>query len=147
DTGGAHNCIVRRGGTVLCWGAHAEGALGQIFPGDANQPTPVQVPKVAGALRVAGGHVHSCAVLQNGHVMCWGRPSNAGYPLAYPSPGPSVIDEAGASLSNAQRISAADHSCATRSPGTILCWGQNESGQLGGGFANTNSLPVLMKDL
>ncbi|MEO8551279.1 MAG: RCC1 repeat-containing protein, partial [Kofleriaceae bacterium] len=39
------------------------------------------------------------------------------------------------------------HSCAVRTDGTVWCWGQNDSGQLGDGTATDSSVPVQARDL
>src|SRR5262249_58591538 len=70
DTGGGHACGIGTGGTVLCWGANANGQLGDGTRIDRADPTPVL--GVSGAKQVATGGDHSCALLGDGSVACWG---------------------------------------------------------------------------
>jgi alpha-tubulin suppressor-like RCC1 family protein len=71
--GGRHSCALSVNGSLWCWGANQDGQLGT---GD-NEPRlrPVQVaPDLFGtnvAAAYAGG-AHTCAVLTDGSVWCWG---------------------------------------------------------------------------
>src|SRR5205085_11118213 len=59
-------------GTVWCWGDNGFEQLG--VGGTAPRSTPVQVPFLSGAVvsAVAAGGEHTCALLANGTVECWG---------------------------------------------------------------------------
>jgi alpha-tubulin suppressor-like RCC1 family protein len=100
---------------------------------------------------IAAGARHSCARAQDGRIWCWG--SNGwgqltgsdhgsgwdGPDVAVPAPrevqglrGPATLVAAG-SL----------HTCAAIDDGTVWCWGDNSSGQLGHGtFTDLEPVPV-----
>jgi hypothetical protein len=71
STGWEHSCAVLADGTVRCWGANA---LGQLGDGTTTRrTTPVPVSGITGAVAVtAGWWHHSCALLGDGTVRCWG---------------------------------------------------------------------------
>jgi alpha-tubulin suppressor-like RCC1 family protein len=51
-------------------------------------------------------------------------------------------------LTDALEISAgAGHSCALRAGGRAVCWGRNDSGQLGDGTRRASARPVSVRDL
>lgn len=52
-------------GTARCWGKDF------VYLNDAF--TPVPVSGLAGAVALASGHAHDCALLVDGRVVCWGR--------------------------------------------------------------------------
>jgi alpha-tubulin suppressor-like RCC1 family protein len=71
SAGVAHSCGVTTSGALRCWGANDQGQLGDGTRESRTVPTPVTA--VGGAVaRVAVGGQHSCAVLTDGRVQCWG---------------------------------------------------------------------------
>ena len=70
-TGDQHACAALKSGQVLCWGA---GALGTLVNGGTTQDsfTPTRVRDISTAVAVAAGDSHSCALLEDGTVQCWG---------------------------------------------------------------------------
>lgn len=71
SAGGFHTCAVD-GGVIDCWGA---GELGQLGDGHVNggfHPGKLRVFGISNAAAVAAGHFHTCALLADGTVQCWG---------------------------------------------------------------------------
>ena len=69
--GGSHTCVVVEGGGVECWGRNESGQLGDGTT--TSRAVPVAVQGLASrAVAVAVGGYHSCALLDNGQVECWG---------------------------------------------------------------------------
>jgi alpha-tubulin suppressor-like RCC1 family protein len=80
-TGGATTCALLSGGTVECWGADGQGALGigDVDAGsldcdnDSDCSTiPLPVSGLSGVTSLAAGGNHTCAVKADGTVWCWG---------------------------------------------------------------------------
>lgn len=74
--GGDHGCALRSGDrAVLCWGRNEWAQAGGLKFGDRADiiATPTQVPGLAGVQQLALGSHHSCALLSDGEVRCWGR--------------------------------------------------------------------------
>jgi alpha-tubulin suppressor-like RCC1 family protein len=69
--GPEHSCGVERDETVWCVGQNNEFELGVQEPRSSSD-TLLKVPGVIGAKAVAVGLDHSCALLKNGSVVCWG---------------------------------------------------------------------------
>src|SRR5439155_13555994 len=74
-TGGFyHTCaILQPDGTVQCWGQNDNGQLGDgsTLPGRSSNP-PARVSGLSGVLSVTGGFRHTCALLGDHTVWCWG---------------------------------------------------------------------------
>src|SRR5262245_12982480 len=78
-TGAFHNCALIDGGAVKCWGMNSAGQLGL---GDTNWrgdgpnemgSTLGYVPLGRPAIAVSAGYMHTCALLDNNQVKCWGN--------------------------------------------------------------------------
>ena len=82
---------------------------------------------------VSGAAGHTCALLVDGELACWGDDENANGRLGVGSPltGPvQMVDRVG----DASQVAAGlHHSCALRRTGRVFCWGDNELGQRGVG--------------
>jgi alpha-tubulin suppressor-like RCC1 family protein len=64
-------CAILRNGTLYCWGGNEDGEAGRASP--SNFPTPMQVTGFTGTpVSVAVGYTHTCALMNNGAVWCWG---------------------------------------------------------------------------
>lgn len=74
SAGQAHTCAVTSGGAVRCWGENDIGQLGNGSATGFGLGVPVDVVGLgSGAVVVAGGGRHSCAVTSDGAVKCWGE--------------------------------------------------------------------------
>lgn len=69
---GYHSCVLMNDGGVKCWGLNTDGQLGDGTK--INQSVPTQVKGLtSGVKAIAVGSDHSCALKNDGEVMCWGR--------------------------------------------------------------------------
>lgn len=156
ETGGAHTCALLDDQSVSCWGYNYWGQLGDgvvfhdkvvymcggtIFDprectqrvdiGEFSNPTPQPVIQLFDAVSLSLGSGHSCALLTDGTVECWGANSlgqlgdGSVVQRSVPAPVllPPVVElEVGGS-----------HGCARTTLGEALCWGSNNSGEAGDG--------------
>ena len=136
-------------GTPYCWGNDARGQLGngsnshQSVPGTIDAALlPMGTSIIGNTVSVAVGRYHTCILLANQHVYCWGE-SNEGRlgDGILPSlgdrtaPQTAVLDIADAMFLDA----GASHNCAIRSNGKIACWGNDDDGRLGNGTTAGNT--------
>ncbi len=127
--GRTSTCALTQDATVQCWGSNAAGQLGDNEPWFRLSPTPVPGLQ-SGVQSIATGASHSCALLSNGSVRCWGSNSRGQVGVGDTERQPIPVNVAG--LSNVSQISAGrSHSCAVTQGSQALCWGSNEFGQIG----------------
>src|SRR5690606_16457937 len=94
----------------------------------------VLVEDVVSARAVVAGSQHSCALLMDGTVRCWG--SNEHGQVGDGGMENRLTGTQVPGLSNVVAIASsasATHTCAIRDDGTVWCWGQNQFGQIGDG--------------
>jgi alpha-tubulin suppressor-like RCC1 family protein len=107
------------------------------------------IGNVTQAVDVDSGLGHTCVLLSDGTVKCWG--SNAYGQLGTNSTVSSVNPQPVLNLSGAWQLAVGkNHACVlitSNNPGTddIKCWGLNGDGQLGNGTNINSSVPVLVK--
>jgi alpha-tubulin suppressor-like RCC1 family protein len=153
SAGGAHTCAILDNGSVLCWGAGNLGALGYgnvNDVGDNESPGSV-APVFLGrkALAISAGEYHTCAILDNGTVRCWGQGDQGQMGLGNTQTiGDNELPGSVGTVSlGAKAIGVSggyDYTCALLVGGIVRCWGDNPAGQLGYGNANDigdNELP------
>ncbi len=153
--GGAHVWTLPGDGTVRCWGLNYYGELGDGTRTDPSAPAgdvfptrtvtvvagPGSTSALAGVSAITAGYAHTCALLTDGTVKCWG--ANAATPgdlfSAARSGGElgdgttitssvpvTVIAGPGSTrpLSGVTAVTAgSDYTCALLADGTAKCWG------------------------
>ena len=123
-------------GTVKCWGSNLAGQLG-FSETSARSGTPVTALGISTATALVAGEVHTCALLSDTTVKCWGfnsfgqlgsydNISEIDYPTSV------VVDSAHTPLQGVTKLSAGyEHTCAIVTGGKVYCWGSNRYSQLG----------------
>jgi len=71
-TGARHTCALAPQGAVHCWGNNDSGQLGRSAPGVALPDGRVDLGTNRRAIGVFAGLEHTCAILADGAVKCWG---------------------------------------------------------------------------
>jgi alpha-tubulin suppressor-like RCC1 family protein len=152
SVGGGHACVLLEDRTLKCWGDNSNGQLGNGTVVDETQPVrlpdPVAVADLAGVSAVSAGLSHTCALLQDGTVKCWGAngAGQLGNGSVVDSPRPVAV----AGLSGVTAISAGgDFTCALLSNGTVRCWGTSTNAQFldDGGSTAYGPNPVAIAGL
>ena len=153
-----HHCAVTGDGKMYCFGTNSNGQLGgptrggwpedvgivEVFPGVITSPK-----------AFAMGNRHTCAILQNGDVYCWG--SNIHGQLGRAATSTSTKDHCPTAPCSPWKVTgvalatdiASGHffCCAVLASGEVSCWGDNFYGQLGvpGDQGHTNSNPQIVQ--
>ena len=173
-TGLAHSCSITTDDKAKCWGANDKGQLGQgntdnLTFNEAPQsndiadidihddPSEQDQAKIEGFLprHIATGTKHTCAVLNNDCIKCWGENKYGQLGYEVQTNNPNLGDETGEMGTNlppvggmefkVKAIAVGDsHTCAImNSDDSVQCWGLNDKKQLGlGSTATSHHVPL-----
>lgn len=125
-----HFCVLLGNGGVECWGRNNNGQLGTGSYTPQDYPTPVSGLS-SGVVKIVAGDDHTCALIVDGTVVCWGE--NGYGQLGDASDEHRNYPVAVNGLSAVSDVSAGVYSTCAVASGTTKCWGQNLSGVLGTG--------------
>ena len=138
-----HTCVLTDDGQVACWGYNEYGGLGDGSTLDRTRPVVVEgLPGPVTAVSVGDGH--TCALIDDGQVACWGYNEYGGLGdgSTLDRTRPVVVEGLPGSVT---AVSAGDgHTCAMVTTGAPYCWGYNEYGGLGDGTKTNRLTPTLL---
>jgi alpha-tubulin suppressor-like RCC1 family protein/acyl-[acyl carrier protein]--UDP-N-acetylglucosamine O-acyltransferase len=146
SAGYRHTCALLNTGAVKCWGANAEGELG--IGNILSTTVPGAEVNLGGtAIQIASGSYHTCALMNNGSVRCFGW---SGYgQLGYGNTNsigdnelPIVAGDVNLGEPALQIAAGVNHTCAVLASKKVKCWGFNNVGQLGVGHTTTLYAPA-----
>lgn len=151
-TGLTHSCAILNDGSVKCWGYNGQGQLGlgdYLDRGDGPNEMGANLPVVdlgtgKTAVRLAAGWTHTCALLNDASIKCWGSNYYGQLGLGYcpglarnRGDGPNEMGnnlpavDLGDGKTAVQIVANYNHTCAILNDGSVKCWGHNNQGQLG----------------
>jgi alpha-tubulin suppressor-like RCC1 family protein len=139
-------CALTRTGSVICVGIWAFG----VSPAGATGPNNMGFIPVTGidsAEQISTGNRHSCSLLTDGTIRCWGynysgQLGNQGVVRVGDDTNLSVEVT---SLPDATQIGCGgDHCCAVVEDGDVYCWGANSFGQLGNGHVLSSDTGLIV---
>jgi alpha-tubulin suppressor-like RCC1 family protein len=134
--GDGHVCARRGGNRFSCWGSNSGGQLGTGDDSLLDVEMPGQMTTLPAEITtIAAGGYHTCILLADGAVHCFGNNDHAQVGL----PSSAAIFSPRAITGFSRRVVAlgsgaeANHTCAILDDGAAECWGLDDRGQLGQG--------------
>ena len=146
--GSAHSCYMLDNGSVKCWGKNNLGQLGlgnTSNRGDNSSEMgdnldAVDLGSGIKATAIAAGGNHTCAILDNESIKCWGYNvsgqlglgdiNNRG-DLSNPMGDSLPVVDLGSERTAKVIVAGGSHTCTILDDSSIKCWGENDQGQLG----------------
>jgi alpha-tubulin suppressor-like RCC1 family protein len=140
------------GGHVVHWELHpnkrepGRAYAPDVIPGRVPPPPPLPALP-SRPLTVVGGGDHHCALLDDGHALCWSahnRFGQVGDGTTAPRPDPVQVQ----GLDDAVELAAfGARTCARRRTGAVVCWGENAAGELGSPVLGAHPTPVRVEGI
>ena len=130
--------------------ACAAATLGLLSVASGSNAGASNVPHLGAAAttaqQVAAGYSHTCA-LSGGGVECWGYGGDGQLGDGGTTDRANPVPVQGLASGVAQIAAGDYHTCAVKTSGAVLCWGDNDSGQLGNDSTTNSSTPVAVTGL
>lgn len=163
--GNSHVCAILNDGSVKCWGNNSSGQLGldsaAAAMGDGggemgDSLATVNLGASRTAIAISAGSEHTCAILDNETLKCWGnnsvgqlgQDSTTTYGASAGSMSTLSPVSLGVGRTVRQVVAFGDSTCAFLDNSVVKCWGENASGQLGiGSTAYKGATPGSMATL
>ena len=146
SSGTQHTCAILDNGDLKCWGRDVGGQLGDggpiwtvSNPTDINAPsaTPIDLGTGRTAVAMGTGGAHTCAILDNTDLKCWGWDINGqlgdGGSNTNTNTPPTTAIDLGTGRTAVAVGGGGYYTCALLDNGDVKCWGSDEYGQLGDG--------------
>ena len=145
--GGESSCAVTSAGGPVCWGSNWFGQLGDNTSRTSRFPPAPVTGLSSGVTAIAAGEYYYCALTSGGAVRCWG--ANLSGQLGDGSTVDRLTPVTVSGLGSGATAIAVGyyHACALTSSGAVLCWGNNDDGQLGSNTTTSRSTPVAVSGL
>ncbi len=138
--GDHHTCALLAGGAVKCWGWNYFGQLGDTTA--LNRFVPADVYGLAGGVQaIAAGRSHTCALIDDGGIKCWGANDTGQLGDGTFSTRYKPVNVAGLGGTAQNLAAGSSHTCAALADGSAACWGWNTFGQLGDGTVSSSDWP------
>lgn len=141
-----HACALHQDETVSCWGYDLQG---RAYAGQSGGEylSPQKLQGLRGVKSITAGSSHSCAVLADETVRCWGNNGYGQLGGGTNEPQSGFVTVQG--LQDARLVRAGEVSaCALVSDESVQCWGSNQSGQLGDSvLSNSRNYPQAVSGL
>jgi alpha-tubulin suppressor-like RCC1 family protein len=148
SAGYQHNCAILDDDTLKCWGVNSYSQLGY---GDTNNRgdaagemgdalLAINLGTGRTAKVVSAGYYHTCAILDDDTLKCWGRNTNGqlgyGDSTSRTAPEATAVVNLGAGRTAKAVSTGSSHTCALLDDDTLKCWGDNSYGRVGVGSSD-----------
>lgn len=127
-----HTCAALSNGEAKCWGYNEGGQLGDGSLTTKNTPVDV-VGLSANVAQISAGRSHTCALLVNGGVQCWGTNGSGELGDGTVDLSLTPVTVIGVPEGFTKIETGSFLSCGITQLGAVKCWGRRNSGQLGNG--------------
>jgi len=142
-----YNCALTTEGAVKCWGSNAYRTLADGT--NVNRATPVDALGLSsGVASIEANESHSCVLLKDGSLKCWGHnlfgQLGRGVASAAQSTPAAVAGFSGRPVALSVHEG---NGCAITAGGGAKCWGRNNLGQIGDNTSATRLVPTDVSGL
>jgi alpha-tubulin suppressor-like RCC1 family protein len=147
SAGISHTCALKKDGSAWCWGYNMQGQLGRATSSTYSAAPILAAGLSSGVSAIATGFNHTCALKTDGSVRCWGygRYGQLGNGASADSIEPTTPSGLGSGVA---AIAAGGYqSCALKTDGSVVCWGDIFFSSQSDNALPPTFLPVAMTEI
>lgn len=141
----AGTCAIDGARKGWCWGIQQNGAAGNGVSSSSSTSTRGEIAIGEPVIQLVRRELGGCALGESGRTWCWGFNGSGavGDGSFSERPSPTLV-EGGHRFRQLAAGPQSAHVCGIRMDGRLLCWGANNSGQLGDGSTTARTVPTLV---
>ncbi len=139
--GNENTCALTSQNGVKCWGRNVNGELGNGTHTAISTPNDV-VGLQSDVLSITLGDNHTCALVAQGGMKCWGANSWGQLGLGTTISQSLPVDVMGLASGVKDVAAGKYHTCAVTTQDEVKCWGLNQFARLGDGTTTDRKTPV-----
>ncbi len=140
-TGSTHSCAVTGGGGVKCWGSTIMASSATARQRSDSRSVNVS-GLTSGIMAITAGLSHTCALTTAGGVKCWGLNSSGQLGDGTTTYRLTPVNVSGLTSGVTAIAAGQNHTCALVTNVGVMCWGENNEGELGDGTMGTRPFPA-----
>ena len=146
NTGLNAACAILDDDSLKCWGGNFNGQLGDGTTTSRSSPTTVNLGDGRTAKSVRFGDYHTCAILDDDSLKCWGLNSQGqlGDGTTTSRSSPTTVNLGTGRTAKVIRLGEDANTCAILDNDSLKCWGYNTHGRLGDGASTNQTTPVAV---
>ena len=139
-----HSCAILENDSLACWGYNLDGQLGIGNNIDRKLPRLLDLGPLRTAKQISLGAYHTCALLDDDSLKCWGRNSSGqlGIGSTTKKDTPTSVNVIPDGKTVKFVVAGYSHTCAILTDDSLRCWGSNSNGELGDNTVLTRTSSV-----
>jgi alpha-tubulin suppressor-like RCC1 family protein len=145
--GNGFTCAINTSGVVYCWGNNVAGQLGNGTTTESHVPVKVSALRVPAMEIAAGSDLNACVRLSDGSAQCWGANQFGQLGDGTTTYRHLPVQVTGLTSGITAITTGTGHTCAIRSGGALICWGNNRWGEIGDGTTTNRLVPTPVSGL
>jgi len=139
-----HSCAILENDSLACWGYNLDGQLGIGDNIYRKLPRLLDLGPLRTAKQISLGAYHTCALLDDDSLKCWGRNSSGqlGIGSTTKKDTPTSVNVIPDGKTVKFVVAGYSHTCAILTDDSLRCWGSNSNGELGDNTVLTRTSSV-----
>lgn len=147
SAGGSHSLATKSDGTLWGWGYNNNYQLGLNPITNLNKNIPTKISSITNCQSISAGTSSSSIVKADGTLWSWGGNEYGQLGIGSISTSYKESPTKIGTSNQWKTVTIGNHAFAIKDDRTLWAWGNNDSGQLGGGVSTAYNVPIKIGNL